>query len=207
MSLSALPYDLLFNIAQYLAIDDIHHLQAVSIPNPSYPVSSVYIAHSKIVLDHRPANRFGRSPSLDPSTVRLHMAYSLALGPCLFPPSNASRTFLPKISSRRSTEHIVLKGLGGSVHLVPQGPHFICRHHHPPHQTNPVNGTQRYPRHQTKRSIGYHRLRLRTPFVRQRAVASFAGTLHATSVSQSGTRARYPRHVAAASVFPKIATG
>ena len=36
MSLSALPYDLLFNVAQYLAIDDIHNLQAVSRAVHSY---------------------------------------------------------------------------------------------------------------------------------------------------------------------------
>ena len=134
------------------------------------------------------------------------MAYSPAHGPCLFQHSNVSRTSPLKISSRRSTEPIVLKGLGGSVHLVLQSPNLLCLLSQPPHPTNPVNGTQRYPRHQTKRSIGYHRSRLHTPFVQLRVVGSFAGTLHATSVSQSGTRARYLCNMTAVNVFPKIAT-
>ena len=38
MSLDTLPYDLLFNIAQYIAIDDIHNLQLVSLArSPCFP--------------------------------------------------------------------------------------------------------------------------------------------------------------------------
>jgi hypothetical protein len=154
MSLNILPYDLLFNIAQYLAIDDIHNLQAVSTP-----CTHLVAIHDSLgsFLDHRPVNRFGRLLSLDPSTVRSHMACLLALGPCRFQPSNASRTSLPQVSSRRSTELIVLKRLGEFAHLVLQGPRSLCLHPHPPHPTVPANGTQRYPPLQTKRSIGCHR--------------------------------------------------
>lgn len=200
MSLNILPYDLLFNVAQYLAIDDIHNLQAVSTPPRPYAISPVYIAYSDR-FSIRPANPFGRLLSLDLSTARSHMAYLLALGLCLFQPSNASRISLPQISSRRSTGLIVLKRLGEFVHLDPQGPRFLCLLSHPPHPTDLVNGTRRYPHLLTKRLTGYHRLRLHTPFVQLKAVGSFAGTLHATSVSQSGTRGRYPRNVGAVSVF------
>ena len=36
MSLNTLPYDLLFNIAQYLAVDDVHNLQGVSTPRTPF---------------------------------------------------------------------------------------------------------------------------------------------------------------------------
>jgi hypothetical protein len=40
MSLQLLPYDLLFNIAQDLDIDDVHNLQAVSSPLSLFDLSA-----------------------------------------------------------------------------------------------------------------------------------------------------------------------